>query len=96
MVGANDNLIFDGNSFAMNKDSDLIAVAKGFESELLVFDAFSKTVLDEPSYHKYHEIELALSLGIKEYVHKCGISKVVIGSSGRITSYNVCYTKLLR
>lgn len=86
MVGANDNLIFDGNSFAVNKDLKVITACKGFEKELVVIDAFSKTVFPEPVYDKYEEIESALSLGIKEYIQKCGLSNVVIGSSGGIDS----------
>ena len=86
MVGANDNLIFDGNSFAVNCNSDVIAVAKGFESQLLVFDTNTDKIIEEPRYEKYSEIESALSLGIKEYITKCGLSSVVIGSSGGIDS----------
>jgi len=86
MIGANDNLIFDGNSFVVNSDSEVIAVAKGFEEDLMVVDLDSKLTIPEPKYEKYFEIESALSLGIKEYVRKCGLSSVIIGSSGGIDS----------
>ncbi|MBN2617455.1 MAG: NAD+ synthase [Spirochaetales bacterium] len=91
MVGANDNLIFDGNSFVVNENSDVIAVAEGFKSELLIFDTVDTKSLPDPAYHKYEEIESALALGISEYLRKCGLSRVVIGSSGGIDSALVAY-----
>ncbi|MGL1893794.1 MAG: NAD+ synthase [Spirochaetaceae bacterium] len=86
MVGANDNLIFDGNSFGVNKSGDVIGVGTGFEEDLLLIDVFSDNKVSEPLYSKYEEIECALALGIKEYIYKCGLSKVIIGSSGGIDS----------
>lgn len=91
MVGANDNLIFDGNSFAVNRNTDVISFSKGFEEELTIVDIFSKESVTEPEYNKYDEIEAALSLGIRDYLKKCGLSKVVIGSSGGIDSALVAY-----
>lgn len=86
MVGANDNLIFDGNSFAVNHCCEVMSVAKGFQKDQLIIDLASTESIAEPLYNKYEEIECALALGIKEYIGKCGLSKVVIGSSGGIDS----------
>lgn len=91
MVGANDNLIFDGNSFIVNSNLDVIKTGAGFKKDLVIVDAFSKIPEAEPFYHKYEEIESALALGIKEYISKCGLSSVVIGSSGGIDSALVAY-----
>lgn len=86
MIGGNDNLIFDGNSFVVNSNSDIVSVACGFDEDLLITDIFSIDVKSEPKYDKYEEIESALALGISEYIDKCGLSKVIIGSSGGIDS----------
>lgn len=91
MIGANDNLIFDGNSFVTNPSGEIITTGIGFDEDLVLLDAFSKDIVPEPQYEKYEEIESALSLGIKEYISKCGLSKVVIGSSGGIDSALVAY-----
>jgi len=91
MVGANDNLIFDGNSFYTNSNGVINGVAKGFSEELvakgfseelIIVDTDTEQELLEPKYSKYGAIENALVLGIKEYISKCGFSKVIIGSSG--------------
>ena len=39
-VGGNDSLIFDGSSLALNAQGDLIAQAKSFEEDLVLFDPF--------------------------------------------------------
>src|SRR5579875_1601998 len=41
MVGGNDQLIFDGSSFAMTADGKLAAQAKSFEEDLILFDSVS-------------------------------------------------------
>ena len=91
MVGANDNLIFDGNSFYTNSNGVINGVAKGFSEELLIVDTDTEQELLEPKYSKYGAIENALVLGIKEYISKCGFSKVIIGSSGGVDSALVAY-----
>ncbi len=39
MVGGNDQLVFDGSSFAMTGDGELAAQAKSFAEDLIVFDS---------------------------------------------------------
>ncbi len=38
MVGGNDQLVFDGSSFAMTAEGELAALAKSFEEDLILFD----------------------------------------------------------
>lgn len=90
-IGANDNLIFDGNSFCVNKDGSVAAIGSGFEEDIVIVDLESKSEVEEPLYNKYEEIERALSMGIREYLHKCGFSSVLVGSSGGIDSALVIY-----
>ncbi|MEM7713467.1 MAG: NAD+ synthase [Cyanobacteria bacterium P01_A01_bin.68] len=91
-VGGNDDLIFDGRSFALNRSGEIISRACGFESDLRQIE-FDKTRQDlnissiADNYESDdEEIWQALVLGVKDYVKKCGFSKVVLGLSGGIDS----------
>jgi len=84
-VGGNDDLIFDGNSLAFNGAGELIHQSPAFEENR------SEIVLDQSSIlftsdSKLESIHQALCLGIRDYTHKCGFRKVVIGLSGGIDS----------
>lgn len=85
-VGGNDSLIFDGSSFAINAHGDLVAQAKSFEEDLVVFDPFSAPALPEPQDDDTEAAYRALVLGTRDYVRKCGFSKIVIAMSGGIDS----------
>ena len=85
-IGGNDSLIFDGSSFAINAHGDLVAQAKSFEEDLVVFDPFSAPALPEPADDDTEAAYRALVLGTRDYVRKCGFSKVVIALSGGIDS----------
>ncbi len=91
-VGGNDDLIFDGRSFALNKRGEVTSRACGFDADLLQLE-FDKQNLDlnvgsiAPNYEcEDEEIWQALVLGVKDYVQKCRFSKVVLGLSGGIDS----------
>jgi NAD+ synthase (glutamine-hydrolysing) len=85
-VGGNDELVFDGNSFAVDADGGLIAQAKGFEEDLLVVDASDagSSVWQAPS--NIEQVRDALILGIRDYLRKTGFKKVFLGLSGGIDS----------
>ncbi len=91
-IGGNDDLIFDGNSFAVNKKSEIVLRLKAFEENIdfIDFEAknkdFSLSKINDPIKIEEEEIWLALVLGLKDYVRKCGFSKVVLGLSGGIDS----------
>ncbi len=94
-VGANDDLIFDGNSIALNKDGKIVARGKSFESDLVVVEldenknlSSDSTSRGEPETTKTGEEEIfqALVLGVRDYARKCGFSKVLLGLSGGIDS----------
>jgi NAD+ synthase (glutamine-hydrolysing) len=87
MVGGNDQLVFDGSSFALTADGVLAARAKSFEEDLVLFDTRTgqgdvrPTDLD-PDEAAYD----ALILGTRDYIRKCGFRSVLVGLSGGIDS----------
>ncbi|BAZ79825.1 NAD+ synthase [Sphaerospermopsis kisseleviana CS-549] len=91
-VGGNDDLIFDGRSFAVNNQGEIICRAKGFETDFLTveFDEQMRDLqLDSISpvdESEDQEIWQALVLGVRDYVKKCRFSQVVLGLSGGIDS----------
>ncbi len=86
-IGGNDSLIFDGSSLAIGPDGQVIAQAKSFEEDLICFDTESLTgdihTRDEGLESSAYA---ALVLGTRDYVHKCGFKRVVLGLSGGIDS----------
>jgi NAD+ synthase/NAD+ synthase (glutamine-hydrolysing) len=87
MVGGNDQLIFDGSSFAVTANGELAAQAKSFEEDLVLFD----TVTGKGDDHANHltgdeAVFEALVLGTRDYIRKCGFRSVLVGLSGGIDS----------
>jgi NAD+ synthase (glutamine-hydrolysing) len=91
-VGANDDLIFDGNSVALNKEGEIITRAKSFATDLIIVDSdllqSSLVPLNQQIDRNddNQEIFAALVLGVKDYARKCGFTKVLLGLSGGIDS----------
>ncbi|TFI51568.1 NAD+ synthase [Mastigocladus laminosus UU774] len=91
-VGGNDDLIFDGRSFALNREGEIICRSPGFETDLSIieFDEEARDLklgLIAPNCEcEEEEIWQALVLGVRDYVRKCGFNKVVLGLSGGIDS----------
>jgi NAD+ synthase (glutamine-hydrolysing) len=86
-VGGNDQLVFDGSSFAMNARGEIVASAKSFDEDLVFFDS----ELGTGDRHDTHPEEVdavyeALVLGTRDYIRKCGFERVLIGLSGGIDS----------
>ncbi|HCL55786.1 MAG TPA: NAD+ synthase [Spirochaetia bacterium] len=90
MVGGNDELIFDGGSFAMEKDGTLSLLAEQFQEDFKVYEFESKKSSLSYQEDPYQELEEALVLGIKDYFAKTGFKKAVLGISGGIDSALVC------
>ncbi len=105
-VGANDELIFDGHSVALDASGKVLALGKAFAEEVLVVElnlsgsrgdeAQMKTGNAPESPHvsscdstfqpREELLFRALSLGIRDYVRKCGFKSVILGLSGGIDS----------
>ncbi len=84
-VGGNDELVFDGQSMAVNRKGGLVAVGLAFAEDVKVVDLEGKS--EKPTWKGEEEqVFRALVLGTKDYLHKCGFREVVIGLSGGIDS----------
>jgi NAD+ synthetase len=105
LAGANDELIFDGHSVALDSRGEVTVLGKGFAEEIFVADleinssssrresAQIKSERTDPALRDCHnfppreqQLFAALSLGIRDYVHKCGFKSVIVGLSGGIDS----------
>ena len=86
-IGANDELIFDGHSVALNHQGEILVLGKGFAEDTLVVEVDGGPLVTKPIWPAKEELLFrALSLGIRDYVHKCGFKTVVLGLSGGIDS----------
>ena len=85
LVGGQDDLVFDGSSFAVGADGELIARARPFEDDLLIVDLPGGGRVEEP-LGDLDEVYAALVLGLREYVEKNGFRSVILGLSGGIDS----------
>ena len=86
-VGGNDSLVFDGSSLAMNACGEVIASATSFSEDLVLVDTVSGQGDLHANLADEHEaVYQALVLGTRDYIRKCGFSRVLIGLSGGIDS----------
>ncbi len=86
-VGGNDQIVFDGSSFAMDAGGDIIAIAKSFEEDLIIAETAARRGDDHSSLPDESEaVYEALIIGTRDYIRKCGFSRVLIGLSGGIDS----------
>lgn len=92
-VGGQDELVFDGASFATDNKGDVVHQMTSFEEALStvkvsvgdnVVSVQGTEMVPEFTYHE--SIYKALVLGVRDYVQKNGFSGVVIGLSGGIDS----------
>ncbi|MDF1541006.1 MAG: NAD+ synthase [Candidatus Thorarchaeota archaeon] len=90
LVGGQDELVFDGQSFAVDAEGRMISSGAAFEEDLLIVEFNAKSGLGHPisesSYEKEEEMYNALTLGIRDYFRKTGFKKAVLGLSGGIDS----------
>lgn len=88
LVGGNDELIFDGHSKVMAADGSLLAGLAGFAEDWRVIDTAANASAEAPSYRQEElaDIHDALVLGLRDYAHKSGFRKALVGLSGGIDS----------
>lgn len=87
MVGAQDELIFDGNSLALSGDGEWLEQGTSFKEDLVMVDMDkSPSRKGLSTMDREEELHLALSLGIRDYFRKTGHTDAVIGLSGGIDS----------
>ncbi|HEX2952598.1 MAG TPA: NAD+ synthase [Bacillota bacterium] len=90
-VGGNDELVFDGGSFAVDQYGTPIVIAPTFDESLTIFETDGKgdpalVLAQDP----IDSVNRALVLGVRDYMHKTGFSKAVVGLSGGIDSALTC------
>ena len=85
-VGANDQLVFDGHSVTVSAEGKPLATLPGFEEATEVVDLGSAEPVSPWESGNAEQIFSALSLGVRDYLGKCGFKSAVIGLSGGIDS----------
>ena len=86
-VGGNDHLVFDGSSLALNAEGEIIASATSFSEDLVLVDtATGRGDLHANFPDECEAVYEALVLGTRDYIRKCGFSRVLIALSGGIDS----------
>ena len=92
LVGGQDDLVFDGDSFVVDANQNLIGRGAQFETGMMMIDVESKNdivTVTESAQHKNDDnwqIWNALVVGLRDYVNKNGFKSVILGLSGGIDS----------
>jgi NAD+ synthase (glutamine-hydrolysing) len=86
VVGGNDQLIFDGNSIAVNASGNLISQLAAFREDEKVIDTDSAAPIKFHEGKTPEQLFAALSLGVRDYFRKCNFHSAVIGLSGGVDS----------
>src|SRR5437764_3737942 len=86
LVGGNDQLVFDGDSIAVNAAGKLIAQLAAFREDEKIVDTDSTTTIEFREGKPPEELFAALSLGVRDYFRKCNFHSAVIGLSGGVDS----------
>lgn len=88
LVGGQDELIFDGASFALQANGDIAMRAPSFETALVPFTIEAHQISGSvtPPLSQPGQIWSALVTGIRDYVQKNRFPGVIIGLSGGVDS----------
>jgi NAD+ synthase (glutamine-hydrolysing) len=90
-VGGNDELIFDGHSLAFDARGEPLAVLPGFTEAVVMVEVGQGGT---PGLFTPREpiagVHDALVLGLRDYLHKTGFTRAVVGLSGGVDSAVVC------
>jgi NAD+ synthase (glutamine-hydrolysing) len=85
-VGSTDELVFDGRSFAIDRDGRVLAMLPGFEEAVMVVDVDGRAPVELPKTRHERDLFRALTLGVRDFARKNGIRHAVLGLSGGIDS----------
>lgn len=85
LVGGQDDLVFDGSSFVITPEGEVLAQANSFEDDLL-FWAADTTARISVQPEGDEEVYKALVLGLRDYALKNGFKSTILGLSGGIDS----------
>jgi NAD+ synthase (glutamine-hydrolysing) len=89
MVGGQDELVFDGASFALDAQGALAVAAPQFQEHLLLIDfdgvvPRAQTFVPPPPIEA--QVYSALTLGVRDYLGKNGFPGAIVGLSGGVDS----------
>ncbi len=85
-VGVNDQLVFDGHSCYLNEKGEMVQIAKGFAEDDLVIDLNTHACPCRLPENGIADLYSALVLGVRDYLHKQGFKRGMVGLSGGIDS----------
>ncbi len=85
-TGANDDLIFDGQSCVVDDQGRLCAMARAFDQDLVLIEHEDLSPIEFTPIDDERMIVDALTLGVRDYLAKCGFTRGCIGLSGGIDS----------
>lgn len=105
MVGGQDELVFDGNSRIVQHNGTTIHQACAFEEEVInveisndsdnpklqLFDVSKNENHAKNTFNYLENHKNAIITGIRDYVHKNGFKKIILGLSGGIDSALTAY-----
>ncbi len=87
MVGAQDEVIYDGMSMAVTAQGRVVAQAARFQEDLIICDFVRREYEVRPQPSEEQEIiRQALILGIRDFCSKSGMNRAVLGLSGGVDS----------
>ncbi len=86
IVGAQDELIFDGGSLAFSGSGECIGQGKAFEEDLILVDLDKEKPISFRRNPREENVYNALCIGVSDYFSKTGHSDAVLGLSGGIDS----------
>ncbi|MBU1355424.1 MAG: NAD+ synthase [Candidatus Edwardsbacteria bacterium] len=86
-IGGNDELVFDGRSFGVDKNGQMAWSLPAFQEDVVTIDSsLSGKPAELPVQDEIESIYSALKLGVRDYFRKCGFNQAVVGLSGGIDS----------
>ncbi len=91
-VGGQDEIVFDGASFVLDRGGEVVARSPQFAEDLMLVDVGGGEVLRQaparvvPLMHDHAEVYAALVLGVRDYLGKNGFPGAIIGLSGGVDS----------
>ena len=86
LCGANDELIFDGRSFALDEKGHTLAQLPAFEEAVQVIDLDTPNPIAPPEDPTEAMCFQALVLGVRDFARKNGIDRAFLGLSGGVDS----------
>lgn len=92
LIGAQDDIVFDGGSFVLSRDGKELHTLPEFEEHLCFVSHQNLQEATQPNdsldvlKSEEQTIWEAMKLGVRDYTHKNGFSKVLLGLSGGIDS----------